>query len=275
MADLGVIITLGQDVFTSIITFFVYALPFFAIAILLLVGFFFVKKRKVYGIDTIIYTISDNNLIQGRDKGGIVKNLLGLEEFRFRKRKKGCPIPNRKHWIMQDNGRFCIHFYRHSEDDFEPCEAKPEYADMKVPIPSQKAGIKDKIKGLVNKTINPGQEDVPADKTVKDFDIKKQFLGIKFTPIKSDSKQYLNMKAKEIIYKNKIAKKMDQWKPVIMYGSLMIGFIILVIWYFKYAAVLVDKQIICSTPAEIKQIVQAMGGGVKEAASQGFKNPFG
>jgi len=274
LADLGSITTLGMDIFNSLITFVLYALPFLFIAILLLVGFFILKKRKVFDIDVIIYTIADNNLIQGRDKGGIVKNLLGLDEFRFLKRKKGCPVPNRKHWMMQDSGKFCIHFYRHSEDDFEPVEAKPKYEEaMKVPVPDKKVGIKSKIKGLVNSAMNPGQGEVEKEEELKSFDIKKQFLGINFTPIKSDSKQYLNMKAKEIIYKNKIAKKLDQWKPVIMYGSLMIGFIILVIWYFKYASVLVDKQISCTTPEEIKQIVKAMGGSVKEAVGQ--KSPFG
>lgn len=271
MADFSAVYTMGSDAMMGVINFFIYALPFFGVAILLLIGFFIMRKRKVFGLDTIIYTVCDNNLIQGRDKGGIVKNLLGEEEFRFRKRKKGCPTPNRKFWIMQDNGRFCIHFFRHSEDDFEPCEAKPTF--MEVPVPNKKAGVMSKVKGLVQGKMG----DVPTDNSLKVADIKKDLMGIKFTPIKSDSKQYLNMKAKEIVYKNKIKKSTaEQWKPVIFWGALCITFIILVIWYFKYAGILVDKQIMCTTAEEVKAVVQAMkDGGAAETVKEGFRNPFG
>lgn len=274
MADLGAVTSLGSEILHSIMTAMVYAIPFFFVAVLLIIVYFFIRKRKLYGLDCIIYTIADNNLVQGRDKGGVIKNALGLEEFRFKKRKKGCPVPNRKHWVMQDNGKFCLHFYRHSDDDFEPIEATPDY-DVKT---EDKTGVMDKIKSFVQKDTDK-KVPVPLDDSLKTVDMKSQFKGLKFTPIKSDSKQYLNMKAKEIVYKNKIQKKMDQWKPVIMYGSLIIGFIILVIWYFKYAGVLAEKQLNCISPEMCKQVAQEVYGLAKDAGTesikQGFKTPFG
>jgi len=272
MADFSSVTILAGDVYRGVMTFIIYTGPLFLVAVLLLIGFFVLKRRKVFSIDCIIYTLSDNNLIQGRDNGGIVKNLLGLEEFRFKKRKKGCPIPNRKHWIMQDNGRFCIHFYRHSEDDFEPCEAKPAY--METPVPKQKVGVLSKIKGLVKGDMG----EVPADTTIHDVDIKKNFAGISFTPIKSDSKQYLDMKTKETIYKFKVQKKFDQWKPVIMYGSLVIGFIILVIWGFSYGEHVMDKQVNCISPDVCKEVAREVYGVAPKQPveeEKGFKTPFG
>lgn len=277
MANFGAVTSLAYTLYESGMKFLLYTTPFFLVAVILILIYFYLRRRNLYGLDCIIYTVADNNLIQGRDRGGIIKNALGVEEFRFKKRKKGCPVPNRKHWVMQDNGKFCIHFYRHSEDDFEPCEAKPDYADTKVPILNKKVGIKDKIKGF----IQPGLQDVPQDEGLHDFNIKKQFQGINFTPIKSDSKQYLNMKAKEIVAKNKKKKASDKWVPVIMYGSLIIGFILLLLWGFDYGKSVMDHQVNTISPEVCKEVAEQVYGVAKEVetaeppAKEGFKTPFG
>jgi hypothetical protein len=274
MADFGAVTQMGVGIYEGVMKFILYTAPFFFVAIILVGVYFWLRRRNLYGINCIIYTIADNNLIQGKDKGGIVKNLLGVDEFRFKKRKKGCPVPNRKHWVMQDNGKFCIHFYRHSEDDFEPVEAKPVYETCtETPIPNKKVGLIGKVKGLVNPSF-------PTDNKTVSFDMKEQFKGINFTPIKSESKQYLDMKAKESVFKYKVQKKFEQWKPVIMFGAVAICFIILVIWGFDYSKEVMNKQANCIS-AEVCQDVAEKVYNVApkqetntEPKQPGFKNPF-
>lgn len=209
--------------------FFLYFVPFALIAAGLVILFFILKRKKVYQIEVTIDTVTDNNLVRSTDEGGVVKNLLGCEEFRLKRLKKSMRVPPRDLWILKNNGRFAIHFYRIGDDDFCPVNVRAEY--------------------------------------------KK----VTFNPIKSESKQFLNMKAKEIIYKNKITRKLEEWKPVILWGTLVIGFIFLVIWYFKYAGELSARELRCITPEACKAVVAEFcqaAEPVKQAAQEGFLSPF-
>jgi len=260
--DMSMFTDVAKSTFEGLMTFLVYGLPFIAMLMLLAVIFFVLKRRKVYAIDCIVYTLSNNNLVEGMDKGGIVKNALGVEEFRFQKRKKSCPVPNRKFWVIKDNGKYCIHFYRHSDDDFDPVEIKPK-KDGGVPVPVPVPGLKQRI---VSK-LNPAFKE---DKNIKPIDVKEQFKGVDFVPVKSETKQFLMMKAKEIVYKNKIKKSLEKWTPMIMWGGLIIAFIFLVIWYFKYAGVLADRQLNCLDPGMVKNLI----GEVCGKGGAGYQSPF-
>lgn len=219
---IGTAMEMGKGVGMSVGKFFLYAMPFIIVLALLLILFLYLRKMKVYGIDCIIDTLCDGNLVRAKDKGGVVINTLGVEEFRFKRLKKGCPIPPRKFWILQNNGKFGIHFFRHSDEDFEP------------------------------------------------VDIRQQYKNVTFTPIKSDSKQYLVMKGKEIVMKHKLKSGLEKWGTVAVFGGCIVLCIFMIIWYFKYAGELADKQLSCITAETCKQIASQFG----QSAVEGLKSPF-
>ncbi len=212
----------GSQVGMSMGKFFIYAVPFILMLTLLFLLFLWLRRMKVYSIECIIDTVCDENIVRSKDRGGIVKNKLGVEEFRFKRLKKGCPIPPRKLWILQNNGKFGIHFYRHSEEDFEP------------------------------------------------INLRAQYKSVNFTPIKSDSKQYLVMKGKEIVMKHKIAKGLEKWGPIAVFGGCIVLCIFMIIWYFKYASELANKELACITAETCKQIASQFGS----QAAEGLKSPF-
>lgn len=259
MMDMGSIVVMFKEFGLTVIKGLMWAIPFVLLIVLLFLVFLYVRRAKIFRIDCIIDMVMDGNIVRCTDKGGIVRNLLGVEEFRFKKLKKCCAVPPQKYWLVQNTGKPGIHFYRHSADDFEPVDVSAGDA------PKQR-GLLDRLEGKYEKV------------NIKPSDIKDQLKKVNFTPVKSDSKQFLVMKNREITEKNKRKGKNDWVKPLVMYGSAIMLVVIIVIFWFNHADNLVNAQVDCTTPKEAADFAKQLCGYVEENPApfetEGNKNPF-
>ena len=89
------------------------------------------------------------------------------------------------------------------------------------------------------------------------------------------------MKAKEIVHKNKVATNWQKMAPLVGVGVIGVVFIFMVIWYFKYAGVLAEKQLHCVEPDTagkfVKEVLEQTGMIVSEeekAVQPALKSPF-
>lgn len=265
MAGFETISVLITGFIESLKVFLIYGLPLIAMAAVLGGITLYIRKQKIYSIEAVIDVVTSNNLVRCYDKGGIVKNLLGVEEFRFKKRKKSCPVPDRKYWILKDNGRFCIHFYRYSDDDFDPVNISVNNTGKKgigsiFPIPSFKA---------VKNVLNPSSDTsfIP-DPKMKPADLKDEYSKISYTPIKSEAKQFMVMKNKEITLKNKRKSEREKWLPFLIYGGVIVLLIFTVFMHVQYAEKIADKQFDCIKPEMVKEVMKNIDSGIEESKAE-------
>lgn len=97
--------------------------------------------------------------------------------------------------------------------------------------------------------------------------------AVKFKVIDPHTKDHLIMQAKNIALKNKRQKTEWYNSPGFVYGSFAIMVIFCIIWYFKYAGALADKQLSCITLDACKAVVNQVCN-VPDIIPEATKNPL-
>jgi len=228
------------------ISFVQIMIPMLFVFFILLGIWLVIRRKKIYNIACRILTRTSDNLVEGIDKGGVIRK-GDFEEFRLLKRKKSLPVPDRKFWVLNEKGKFSIYFFRHSEDDFEPIKT----ITRDIPSPSEAHEIETR-KSIFQKWLSKrNYVNFMRHKPTYVFqpiDVKL-LQNLKLDPIKADNKAHHVLKSRENIIKHQRLSKWDKFLPYAGFGIVGTVFIFLVIWYFKLAGELADKGLVCMQEA--------------------------
>ena len=251
MVSFGDLSSLGNFAgpFMGILKGILYAMP-----ILIIVGFFiiaivYIRKQKIYNIDVILMIATSDNLVIGNDRGGIIRT-AGGEKFVLKKRKKSLAIPDRKHWLLNEKGRFTVTLYKYGEDDFSPTKVTP-------------------LKELFSKAAKP--QNFPEAPSIKPMDLKRDFDAVigdpRFIPMPSDSKSHYLVQSEINRLKHQKVRTWDKFAPVIQYA--IVGVLIFLTMFYGYQfaqsnidkAVTANKDCLAESSRIIKTAERICGGG--------------
>lgn len=165
--------------------------------VLFLVGLFFLlfRNKRKFRIDCPIFSKVSGNIVEGFDKGAVMKTKEGTEYFKLQKRKTTMAVPDKRFWILNERGGISIKFYRYGLEDYAP------------------------------------------------LDLKFDLGNVHFSPINTDAKQHHALKARELAIKHSKKDFKELLVRSAIFALLIIGFIVLVIFYFNAASSLTGQAL--------------------------------
>jgi|ETNvirnome_2_300_1030623.scaffolds.fasta_scaffold00142_41 hypothetical protein len=206
-----------------------YGLMFILPAALLMGVYMFIKKGRKYNVEVDLIVQTSDNLVRARDKGGIIK-ANDVERFILQKRKKSIPIPERKYWMVNENGKFTITLFKYGEDDFAP-----------IKITSLKQLIKR------NEFTEEELEAIPELGDYKELDIKNDLNKIssnpRFIAIPSDAKSHHLVNSKLLRIRNQQTKSLERFMPIIQMGMAVILVFLIMFYGYQFAQSNIDKAV--------------------------------
>ena len=99
MVELGGAISFFTPFLNALKGIIVVGFPLFIVGVLILVSFIWMRNQRMYKYKVVIWRGTDNNTVEGYDKGAIIKR-GDLREFRLRKRRLSLSVPDDKYIMI-------------------------------------------------------------------------------------------------------------------------------------------------------------------------------
>lgn len=213
MVELGAITEGLMGFVEGLKSFAVISLPLIILGVLFVVFFFVIKNRKLYNYDVFVLRGTKTNLVQGFDKGGVIK-MGDIRAFRLKNRKVMLSVPDDKYVVVNEKGGLSIYLDKFSDQDYRPVNIRRELLRAK----------------------NEKGEDVEGNVTKMDLS-------------EGDSRNFHTQMSRELYQRHQTLSKLEKFAPFIGYAVVGVVFIFMIIWYFKYASILADKGLACMESA--------------------------
>jgi len=270
MADLGVggmmggftdvAMGIGGALFIGVIVLFWGAV--------LIAGWFMLKRKKNFNIPVTVYILtSDKGLMVDHDRGALSRMLAGGEELRLKNNRVSLNVPPPECWIPNvRKGGASLEFIKVGRLDYHPLTRS--FKDKKG---TNVASIKSKIKELY-KTTYPDKDFTKV--FWEGIDVRSKLKDVEIKPVPSDIKSHLFLEADENLIKHHKVNKIKEFLPFVTIALTLAFLVFATIWYYKYADLLVNKQMTAFDKAADKY-VSAMQGKVTRTAEAETVPPEG
>lgn len=189
--------------------FMVIGIPLIAAGALFILIFFVLMNRKKFNYDVTILRGTETNLVQGYDKGGIIR-LGSIRAFRLRKRKINLSVPGDKYIVVNEKGGLSIYLDKFSDEDYRPIDIRKQLEDVKKPS----------------------------------GEIEKEYIS-KLGVSEADSRNFFTQMTREIYNRHQQISKLEKFAPFVGYAVVGVVFIFMIIWYFKFGSQLADQGLEC------------------------------
>ncbi|MBU1121058.1 hypothetical protein KJ660_04235 [Candidatus Micrarchaeota archaeon] len=239
MADLGlggmlggftdILIGIGKALFIGVVILFWGGI--------LIAGWFMLQRRKHFNIPVTIYILtSDKGLMVDHDKGALSKMLAGGEELKLKYNKVSLNVPPPECWIPNlRKGGASLEFIKVGRIDYHPLTRS--FKDKKG---ANKESIIKKIKDLYKS--NYPDEELPKAYW-ESIDVRSKLKDVEIKPVPSDIKSHLFLESDENVIKHHKINKVKEFIPFITIALTLAFLVFAIIWYFKYADVLVNRSL--------------------------------
>ena len=203
---------------------------------IIIAGWFMLQRRRHFNIPVTVYILtSDKGLMVDHDKGALSRMLAGGEELKLKYNKISLNVPPPECWIPNlRKGGASLEFIKVGRLDYHPLTRS--FKDKKG---ANINSIKAKIKELY-KTNYPDEDFTKA--FWEGIDVRSKLKDVEIKPVPSDIKSHLFLESDENIIKHHKINKIKEFIPFVTIALTLAFLVFAIIWYYKYADILINKN---------------------------------